>query len=149
MPFVPVDTLEALTAPQLQSWRLGSTMFLIFGGIALVIAAVGLYGAMAYTVSLRAPEIGIRLALGASRRQVVARIGRHGVASVAAGLALGLLVAAFSTRWLADLLYETSPRDPLVFATVAIVLATAGLIAAVVPVRRSAAVDPLSILRAE
>jgi predicted permease len=149
MPFVPVDTLEALTAPQLQSWRLGSTMFLIFGGIALVIAAVGVYGAMAYTVSLRTPEIGIRLALGASRRHVAAQIGRHGVASIAAGLALGLLVAAFSTRWLADLLYETSPRDPHVFATVAIILATAGLIAAVVPVRRSAAVDPLSILRAE
>ena len=149
MPFVPVETLEALTAPQLQSWRLGSTMFLIFGGIALVIAAVGLYGAMAYAVSLRAPEIGIRLALGASRRHVAAQIARHGVASVAAGLALGLLMAAFSTRWLGDLLYETSPRDPLVFATVAIVLAAAGLTAAVVPVRRSAAVDPLSILRAE
>jgi ABC-type antimicrobial peptide transport system permease subunit len=124
-------------------------MFLILGGIALVIAAVGLYGAMAYTVSLRAPEIGIRLALGASRRHVAAQVARHGVASVAAGLALGLLVAAFSTRWLGDLLYDTSPRDPVVFATVAIVLAAAGLTAAVVPVRRSAAVDPLSILRAE
>jgi putative ABC transport system permease protein len=149
MPFVPADTLEALTAPQLQSWRLGSTMFLIFGGIALVIAGVGLYGAMAYTVSLRTPEIGIRLALGASRRHVTAQIARHGAASVAAGLALGLLLAAFSTRWLADLLYETSPRDPLVFALVAMVLAAASLAAAVGPVRRSAAVDPLSILRAE
>lgn len=149
MPFVPVDPLETLTAPQLQSWRLGSTMFLIFGGISLVIAAVGLYSLMAYTVSQRSPEIGIRLALGASRRHVAAQIVRHGVAPIAAGLALGLLVAALSTRWIADLLYETSPRDPLVFATVAIVLATAGLIAAIVPVLRAAAVDPLSILRAE
>jgi predicted permease len=149
MPFVPVDSMEALTAPQLQSWRLGSTMFLVFGGIALVIAAVGLYGAMAYTVGLRAPEIGIHLALGASRRHVAAQIARHGVASIVAGLGLGLLIAAFSTPWLANLLYETSPRDPLVFSVVAIVLAAAGLSAAVVPVRRSAAADPLSILRAE
>jgi predicted permease len=149
MPFVPVDTVEALTAPQLQSWRLGSTMFLIFGGIALVIAAVGLYGAMAYTVSLRAPEIGIRVALGASRRHVAAQIGRQSMISIGAGLGLGLLLAALASRWLADLLYETSPRDPFVFATVAIVLAAAGLSAAVVPVRRSAAVDPLSVLRAD
>ena len=149
MPFVPVNTLDALTARQLQPWRLGTTMFLIFGGIALVIAAVGLYSAMAYAVSQRTHEIGIRMALGASRRHVVTRIGAHGAASVAIGLVVGLLAAAWASRWLVDLLYQTSPHDPIVFATVPLVLAIAGLAAAVVPIRRSAAVDPLLILKAE
>jgi predicted permease len=149
MPFVPVDTMETLTAPQLQPWRLGATMFVAFGGVALLIAAVGLYSTMAYLVSQRAREIGIRIALGASRRHVIARIGAHGASVVATGLAAGLLVSAMGTPWLADLLYETSPRDPWVFATVAIVLAAAGVAAAVVPARRSTAVDPLVVLKAD
>jgi ABC-type antimicrobial peptide transport system permease subunit len=148
-PFVSVDTVEALAAPQLQPWRLGTTMFMIFGGMALLMAAIGLYSSMAHAVSQRRQEIGIRMALGASRRHVVARIGLHGGVTVAVGIAIGLLISAGATRFLADLLYQTSPRDPLVFAAVAGVLAVAGVAAAIVPARRSASVNPLETLRSE
>jgi predicted permease len=149
MPFVPVDMLEAVVAPQLQPWRLGSTMFLVFGGVALFIAAVGLYGALSHAVSQRSREIGIRIALGATRWHVVAQIARRGALTIAAGTLVGLLLAAYSTRWLTDLLYETSPRDPIVFVVVGLVLAAAGLAAAIVPARRSARVDPLVVLKTE
>lgn len=149
MPFVVVDTMEALAAPQLQPWRLGTTMFMMFGGMALLMAAIGLYSSMAHAVSQRRQEIGIRMALGASRRHVVARIGLHGGVTVAVGIAIGLLIAAGATRWLTDLLYQTSPRDPFVFAAVAAVLAVAGVAAAIVPARRSASVNPLETLRTE
>jgi hypothetical protein len=149
MPFVPVETMETITAPQLQPWRLGTTMFLIFGCLALLIAAVGLASTMVHTVSQRSHEIGIRIALGASRWHVVSQIGRRGAVMVAAGTLLGLLLAASSTPWIAGLLYETSPRDPLVFASVAATLALVGLAAAVVPARRSASIDPIVVLKAE
>lgn len=149
MPYVEVATLDEKTAPELQPWRLGTTMFVLFGAAALVMAAVGLYSAMAHAVSQRSREIGIRVALGASAWRVVTQISRHGAATIAAGTTLGLLVAGLSTRWLSDLLFHTSPRDPLVFATVAVVLMVAGLAAAVVPARRSTAVDPLIVLKTE
>jgi predicted permease len=149
MPFVRIETMATITAPQLQPWRLGTTMFLIFGGLALLIAAVGLASTMAHTVSQRSHEIGIRMALGASRWHIVSQIGRRGAVTVAAGTLLGLLLAASSTPWIAGLLYETSPRDPLVFASVATTLALAGVAAAVVPARRSASIDPIVVLKAE
>jgi ABC-type antimicrobial peptide transport system permease subunit len=124
-------------------------MFLVFGGVALFIAAVGLYGALSHAVSQRSREIGIRIALGATRWHVVAQIARRGALTIAAGTLVGLLLAAYSTRWLTDLLYETSPRDPIVFVVVGLVLAAAGLAAAIVPARRSARVDPLVVLKTE
>jgi predicted permease len=149
MPYVPADTLENLVAPQLKPWRLGTTMFLIFGGIALVIAVVGLYGAMAFAVSQRTFEIAIRLALGAPRRHVARQVAARGLAAIGAGLVLGFGLALVATRWLVDLLYETSPRDPLVFAAVIAVLAIAAVAAAIVPIRRSTALDPIVILKTE
>ncbi|MEZ5320461.1 MAG: ADOP family duplicated permease, partial [Vicinamibacterales bacterium] len=149
MPFVPVETMAALTSPQLQPWRLGTIMLMLFGGIALVIAAVGLYSAMAHAVAQRTHEIGVRLALGASRGHVAAQIGRRAVVTLAVGLGLGLLAAAAAAPSIAGLLYDTSPRDPVVYLTAAAVLAMAGLAAALVPIRRSAAIDPLRVLRAE
>ena len=149
MPFVAVTTLAERVEPQLQPWRLGSSMFMLFGFIALVIAAVGLFSAMAYAVSQQSHEIGIRLALGASAWHVVARVCRRGAATVAAGTALGLLLAWLLSNQIAGLLYQTSPTDSFVFATVAVVLALAGLVAAIVPARRSAIVDPLIVLKSE
>lgn len=149
MRFVAVDTLEAMLAPQLQPWRLGQSMFLAFGGVALLIAAVGLYSSMAFSVSQRRHEIGIRLALGASRWDITATIGVSGALTMAAGIGLGLLGAALGTRWLSDLLYQTSPRDLLVFTVVAVVLALAGGVASIVPARRAASVDPLAVLKAD
>ena len=149
MPFVAVTTMAERAEPQLQPWRLGSAMFILFGAIAIVIAAVGLFSAMAYAVSQQSQEIGIRMALGASSWQVVARVCRRGALTVGAGAMLGLFVAWLLSSRIATLLYRTSPTDPFVFATVAGVLAVAGVVAALVPARRSTRVDPLIVLKAE
>ena len=149
MPVVGVNTAAAELEPELRPWRLGSAVFLAFGGLALVIAGVGLYGSLAYLVSQRRHEIGVRMALGASRRHIVARLLAYGVAMVGAGVAIGLVAAAIATRWLVDLLYQTSPHDWRVFIAVAAALALTGCTAAVVPARRSTGVDPLIVLKAE
>ena len=145
--YVAADTLESMFAPQLQSWRLGSSMFLAFGAIALVIAAVGLYSALAFAVSQRTREIGVRMALGASPWNITKIVGASGITTMAIGIALGLSVAALTTRWLSDLLFQTSPRDPYVFAAVAAVLALVGIAASTIPARRAATVDPLVALK--
>jgi predicted permease len=149
MPYVAVATMEERAARQLQPWRLGTTMFVLFGGMALAIAAVGLFGAMMQTVTQRRHEIGIRMALGATAGRVIVQIVRHGAITIAAGAAAGLLLAGGATRFLGDLLYQTSPRDPLVFTAVAGVLLIAGIVAAVLPARRSASIDPLIVLKAD
>lgn len=147
MGYVAAETLERMYAPQLQPWRLGSWMFLAFGAVALLIAAVGLYSSLAFAVSLRTKEIGIRMALGATPWRITETIGATSVMTMAIGLVLGLLAAALASRWLSDLLFQTSPRDPLVFGTVAVVLAVAGVAASVLPARRAASVDPIVVLR--
>lgn len=149
MPVVPVTTAEANAAGELRPWRLGTAIFLAFGAVAVLIAAVGLYSALAYLVSQRTHEIGIRMALGAPRRRIVARIAAYGAGMVATGGAIGLLAAAVAAPWLTDVLYQTSPRDPWVFLTVAAALALAGGAAAIVPARRSTSVDPLIVLKAD
>jgi ABC-type antimicrobial peptide transport system permease subunit len=149
MPYVAVATMEERAARQLQPWRLGTTMFMLFGGMALAIAAVGLFSAMTQAVSQRRYEIGIRMALGATAGRVVVQIARHGVIAITVGAAAGLLLAGGATRWLGDLLYQTSPRDPAVFLAVVAVLLVAGVVAAVVPARRSARIDPLIVLKTE
>jgi putative ABC transport system permease protein len=149
MPFVQVKPFIDLVAPQLRPWRLGATMFTLFGAMALVIAAVGLYSVMAYWVSQRTHEIGVRMALGARRADVVRLVVSQASRPIATGLLLGGAAAALSSRWVGDMLYETSARDPWVYGTAAVVLAIAALAASVVPARRSAAVDPASALRAD
>jgi ABC-type antimicrobial peptide transport system permease subunit len=89
------------------------------------------------------------MALGATRRHIVTRITAPGAVTASAGIAAGLVAASVATRWLTDLLYETSPRDPFVFLAVAVTLAIAGLAAAILPARRSTRVDPLIVLRTE
>jgi ABC-type antimicrobial peptide transport system permease subunit len=149
MPYVNVRPYSAMVAPQLRPWRLGATMFTLFGAIALVIAAVGLYSVMAYLVSQRTQEIGVRMALGARRGDIVRLVAWQTSRAVLAGLVIGGMAAAFASRWLGDMLYETSARDPLVYGGAAAVLALAALVASVVPARRSAAIDPALALRAE
>lgn len=147
MPFVAVDTMERVTSHQIRPWRLGTTMFLVFGFTALLIATVGLYSTMAHAVAQRTHEIGVRMALGARPWSVIALIGAQSAGTVAGGIAIGLLLAAGVTRWLIDLLYDTSPHDPMVFASVALVLLVAGVIASIVPIARSTRVNPIDALR--
>jgi predicted permease len=149
MPFVTVKSYEELVAPQLRPWRLGAAMFTLFGVIALLIAAVGLYSVMAFWVSQRTQEIGVRMALGAQRTDVVRLVAWQSSRAVGAGLLLGAIAAALSSRWIAEMLYETSPRDPLVYGIAAVLLAVAALLASIVPARRSAAIDPATAIRTE
>jgi predicted permease len=149
MPYVEVKPFTDLVAPQLRPWRMGATMFTIFGLIALAIAAVGLYSVMAYWVAQREHEIGVRMALGAQRGDVMRLVVIQASRPIAAGLLLGAATAAGASHWTATMLYDTSPHDPAVYATAAAVLAIAAVAACVVPARRSASVDPASALRAD
>jgi predicted permease len=149
MPYVQVKPYAELVAPQLQPWRLGATMFTLFGVIALVIATVGLYSVMAYWVAQRRHEIGVRMALGAQRADVVRLVALQSSRAVVAGLAVGGIVALVASRWITGMLYDTSARDPLVYGGAALALAVAAVVASIVPARRSTAVDPAQAIRAE
>jgi putative ABC transport system permease protein len=137
---------EALARP---TWfvRVFGTMFMIFGGIALFLAAIGLYAVMAFSVSRRTREVGIRMALGASGGNVVAMIFRQGMWQIGLGLGVGLLMAIGVSQLLSIILFDVQPRDPSVFGGVVAVLAIAGLLACWFPARRATAVDPMIALR--
>jgi len=115
--------------------------------VSLVLAVVGTYGVTAYTVSARTPELGVRIALGATARDVLSLVvGRSAVVS-ALGIAVGVLGALLSSRAISGMLYGTSPTDALTFALVAGTLLVSSLIAALVPARRATLVDPVEVLR--
>ena len=149
MPFVEVRSYSDIVAPQLQPQRLGATMFTLFGVVALLIAAVGLYSVMAYWVSQRTNEIGVRMALGAERSDIVRLVALQSSRAVVAGLVIGSVVALVASRWISDMLYQTSPHDPFVYGGAALALALAAGVASIVPARRSTAVDPAQAIRTE
>lgn len=149
MPFVQVKTFSELVKPQLQPWRLGATMFTLFGVVALIMAAVGLYSVMAYWVAQRSHEIGVRMALGARRLDVMRLVAGQSARPVLAGLVLGGAAAFAASRWVTNLLYETSPHDPVVYLSAALVLILAAALAVAVPTKRSTAVDPASAIRVD
>jgi predicted permease len=126
-----------------------TTLVSVFGALALTLAAVGLYGIMAYVVRQREREIGVRMALGATPAQVVGLMLRRGMAPVLAGLAVGLPMALLATRLLRSLLYEVSASDPVTFVGVAALLAAVALLASSLPSRRAARVDPMVTMRAD
>jgi putative ABC transport system permease protein len=133
------------------SWRerFVTVLFSVFSGLALLLAAVGLYGVLAYAVSLRTHEIGIRMALGASAGQVQGMILRQGMILTALGLLVGTALALALTRLLATQLYKISPRDPETFVTVTLALVCVSAIAAFLPARRATMVEPVVALREE
>ncbi|MFI5242411.1 MAG: ADOP family duplicated permease [Gemmatimonadales bacterium] len=149
VPYVDVESYANLVEPDLRSWRLGATMFGIFGALALVIAAVGLYAVLTYSVSQRTREIGVRLALGARRETIVRAVARREFACVILGIALGVIASLLTGNLAAPMLYETSPRDALVFGAVIASLVVVALAASVVPTLRASRVDPNVALRAE
>jgi putative ABC transport system permease protein len=148
-PVAGIETMESRVATSVARPRLQTTVFGVFALVAILLAAVGIYGVMSYSVSQRAKEIGIRLALGSSRRQVLALVLRNGFVLVASGIGIGLVAALSLARVLRTLLFEVSTTDPMVFASIALLLlATAGL-AAWIPARRAARLDPIATLRAD
>jgi predicted permease len=147
--YVTVTPFSDVLSDQTSSWRLGATMFVAFGLLALVLATVGLYGVIAYGVAQRTREMGIRLALGASMRDVLALVVGQGLRVTAAGVLLGVLVAFVAGPRVQPLLFQVSPRDPFVYAGVAAVLLLVAVAASLLPARRAARVDPQEALRAE
>jgi len=129
--------------------RLGASLLAGFGLLGLALAGVGLYGVVAFSVARRTREVGIRMAIGAQRSEVVGMVVREGMALVAVGLALGLGAAWLGSGVLKSLLYGISPSDPITFAVVAGLLAVVALVANVVPARRAAQIAPTEALRYE
>jgi len=143
---MPVTRLSANTVWQSRVWGL---LFGIFSAIALVLAAAGIYGVMAYLVTQRTREIGVRIALGAQWSDVLKLILSSGMWLVAIGLTIGLLGAWALTRLMSSLLFEVSPTDPITFGAVALCVILAALLACLIPARRAIRVDPLVALRYE
>jgi ABC-type antimicrobial peptide transport system permease subunit len=127
--------------------RQQTTLLVVFGVLALVIASLGLYGLLAQTVSARAREIGIRMALGATWRSVVQMVMSRGIVLTGAGVAIGAAVAWSITRAMETLLYGVGAADPLTFAAVAGLLAVVSAVACAIPAMRAARVDPMLVLR--
>jgi ABC-type antimicrobial peptide transport system permease subunit len=124
-------------------------MFMIFGFIALFLAAIGLYAVMSFSVSRRTREVGIRMALGARSADVVRMIFRQGAAQLAVGMLLGVGLALGVSQLLRILLLDVNPRDPYIYVAVVLTLAAAGLLACLIPARRATLVHPLNALRSE
>lgn len=149
LPFAQVVPLADLVAPSIRPWRLGTTMFGLFALLALVLAAVGLYGVLAYTVGQRTHELGVRIALGAQRDDVVRMVVRQGVRVTGLGVAAGAVVALLGGRAVASLLYGVSPHDPAVLVVAGLVLLVVAMLASYLPARRASRVDPMVALRTE
>jgi len=147
--YVTVTPLRELIDPRQRAWQLGATMFVVFGGLALVLAAVGLYSVIAYSVAQRTQEIGVRIALGAGVADVVRLVVGEGMRFAVTGVVLGTGVALWAGRWVAPLLFSVSPKDPAVYALVAFALLAAAALASAVPAVRASRVDPNVALRAE
>ncbi|HKO15418.1 MAG TPA: ADOP family duplicated permease [Gemmatimonadaceae bacterium] len=147
--YVTVTPFADIIGQQTRSWRLGATMFVAFGALALALAAIGLYSVIAYNVVQRTHEMGVRIALGAQRGDVVALVVRQGVWLGVAGIGIGAALALASAQWLKPLLFDESPRDPVVYVFVVLVLLTVATVASAIPARRAARVDPNVALRAE
>jgi putative ABC transport system permease protein len=144
-----VETLEAALSDSIAPYRFNLFTFALFAAVALLLASVGIYGTLAYSTSRRTQEIGVRLALGAPRTEVVAMVIRQGMTVAVIGTFVGLVIGVAVARLMRGLLYEVSPSDPFIFAAAAAVLLLAGFGASLGPALRAATVQPLTALRHE
>jgi putative ABC transport system permease protein len=148
-PVYHVKSLEAYFSGRLADRTFALVLLGLLAGLSLVLAAVGIYGVISYSVAQRTREIGIRMALGAARRDVLTLIVRQALPLIAAGLAIGFTASLMLTRWLATLLFEVAPADPATSVAVAVLLASVALAATAIPARRAASLDPMAALRTE
>jgi predicted permease len=149
VPLFDMRTLQAQIAGTLSPERMLAVLSTLFSVLAMLLAAVGLYGVLAYAVAQRSREIGIRMALGAAQNQVIGAVIRDALRMLAAGLALGIPLSMAATRWIASSLYGLRPGDPLTYCAVVAALCAASMVAAFVPSRRAARVDPMVVLRCD
>jgi putative ABC transport system permease protein len=149
MPILQPNTLDLLVTQSLGQQRLTVGLLGVFAGVALLLAMIGIYGAVAYTVEQRTAEIGVRMALGAQVKDVLRLVVRQGFTPVLIGLTIGLVATLAVGHLIAAQLYQISPHNPLLIAVTAAALAIAALLACLIPARRAALVDPIQALRAE
>jgi putative ABC transport system permease protein len=149
LPYVNVRTLEELADVQARSWLLGATVFGLFGALAVILAGIGIYGALAFSIRQRTTEIGVRMALGAMRRDIARMVLRHGALVASIGLVLGLGGAFAGSRYIESVLFNVAAVDVRTLATASAVVVLAALLGCIVPAIRAARVDPAVALRAD
>jgi predicted permease len=145
--FATVRPMMMMLEPQIAPWRIGSFIFMLFGALGALLAAVGLYGVVSFVVAQRTRELGVRIALGAQTKDVLGLVLRQGMRLVVIGLVVGAAAAVLATRFLASLMFGVSTLDPLVYVGMAVALAVIALLATYVPAMRAARVDPVEALR--
>jgi putative ABC transport system permease protein len=147
LPVFRVRTMEQVVDDTLLTRRFAMLLLMVFASVALVLSAIGLYGVIAYSVAQRTREIGIRMALGARSQDVVRMVVRRGMTLTAIGLGCGVVTALLVTRGMASMLFGVPPTDLVTFLTIALLLSTVAWLAAFLPARRAARVDPMVALR--
>jgi putative ABC transport system permease protein len=146
-PIADVRTMEQWVSRSLQNRRTNMLLLTVFGAVALVLSAIGIYGVLAFGVAQRVREFGIRQALGGDRASILALVLKQGLKTAGLGMVLGLVASVALARFLQTLLFEVTPRDPAVFAGVAVVLFAVAMAACYIPARRATRVDPMVALR--
>jgi putative ABC transport system permease protein len=149
LPIAGFVTLITLVDTSMSADRLSMLLLAAFGILALLLAAIGMYGVISYSVLQRTPEIGIRIALGAQRRRIFVMVLIHGGRLVSIGIVIGLVAAFGVTRFMTSFLYEVRPTDPMTFTAVSLLLMAVALLACYMPARKAMKVDPMIALRYE
>ena len=149
VPYIRIETLGEALNPQIRPWRLGASLFTVFGSLAILLAMIGLWASVSYAVSQRRHEFAVRLAVGASPARLVRLVLNDGLRTALIACAAGLLIASATTRLIGDLLFNVSPRDPAVFAAVAAGVLAVATLASLWPALRASRVNPAEALRAE
>jgi putative ABC transport system permease protein len=149
VPIYDVRTMDQLLANSMTERQLNMLLLVSFALLALTLSAIGIYGVMSYSVAQRTHEIGIRMALGASRQDVLRMIAAHALRLAGAGLGFGLILALVLTRLISGLLYGVRATDPLTYLAIALLLGLVALLASALPARRATKVAPMVVLRYE